>query len=757
MLSLLHHAAARWPSWTGAVVALGAVSPVVAQPAASSARGGDDLRTRPIALHRLQGPIVLDGKVTEPAWEAIPPLPMTMFTPSFRGSLTERTEIRLGYDDRYLYVSGRLYDSDPTGIRANTFYRDVYSGDDLIAVVLDSYNDYETALWFTTNPAGARTDRSMSNDAVSTTTFPMNPDWNAQWDVATSRDSLGWYAEFRIPFSTLRFQVVDDQVVMGLIAYRVIARKNERQTFPSLDPKWGGFAFAKPSQAQRVSLRGIHQTKPVYVAPYFLSGLHRTPSLVAPSTWTSLSDRTIELGGDVRFAPTSNLALDFTLNTDFAQAEADDQQINLTRFPLFFPEKRQFFQERASTFQFSWRGSSDRLFHSRAIGLDNGAIVRIYGGLRAVGRVGGMDYGFLSMQAGATPSRSSENVAVLRVSQQVLNPYSSIGGMVTSRLGRDGKNNVAYGLDAVVRPVGDEWAILKWAQTFDQTVGERSIFEAASLLTKWERVRDAGLTYSAEYDRVGRDYRPGLGFQSRLGYHFLGGSLQHKRYVRSASALRSVSFNVNTGHYLRITDGSAESRAIEPAVHLELKNGMEMSLTGRAAFESVTTGFPVAGATVLPGDYWFRDARLRMALSRSGQLRGELNATAGSFYDGNRIGASVAPAWNASKYVEVSGNYEINRLRFPERGQAATAHLARINLRLAANTKVTFAADAQYSNVASLTTLSARFRYNVREGNDLWLVYNEGLNTRRDIAEQPRLPLSSGRVLLMKYTHTFIW
>jgi hypothetical protein len=543
---------------------------------------------------------------------------------------------------------------------------------------------------------------------------------------------------------------------MGLIAYRVIARKNERQTFPSLDPKWGGFAFAKPSQAQRVSLTGIHQTKPVYVSPYLLGGVRRTPSL-ATGGWTTLSDRSTEVGGDVRFAPTSNLALDFSVNTDFAQAEADSQQINLTRFPLFFPEKRQFFQERASTFQFTWRGSSDRLFHSRGIGLDNGAIVRIYGGIRAVGRIGGMDYGFLTMQSGDSPSRSTENLAVLRVNQQVFNPYSSVGGMLTSRLGRDGKNNVAYGVDAVVRLIGDEWATVKWAQTFDQPTDESSILDAGFLLAKWERVRDAGLTYSAEYDRVGRDYRPGLGFQSRFGYHFIGGTLQHKHYIRSASALRSIAFNASTGHYLRVGDGRAESRSIEPAINLELKNGMEVSLRGRAAFESFEQAFPVAGGTVPAGDYWFGDARLRVALSRGGTVRGELNSTVGSFYDGTRVGTSVGPSWNASKYLEIGTAYEINRLRFGDRHQTTTAHLARLNLRFAASTKVAFTADAQYSNVAGLTTLSGRFRYNVREGNDLWVVYNEGLNTRRDLVDQPRLPLSSGRALLVKYTHTFIW
>ena len=560
-------------------------------------------RATPIALARLGGPIVLDGKVTEPAWDAIAPLPMSMFSPSFLGPLTERTELRVGYDDRHLYLSGRLFDSDPAGIRTNTFYRDVYSGDDLLAIVLDTYNDYETAVWFVANPAGARTDRTMSNDAVFASGLPMNPDWNAHWDVETSQDDKGWYAEFRIPFSTLRFQVVDDQVVMGMLAYRFIARKNERQTYPAVDPRWGGFAFAKPSQAQRVSLRNVRQSKPVYLTPYGLGGLAQSPVLRqgAVPGWGTASDPTGELGVDLRYSPTSNVALDFTANTDFAQVEADDQQINLTRFPLFFPEKRQFFQERASTFQFNWRGSTDRLFHSRRIGLDEGEIVRIYGGARAVGRIGGMDYGFLTMQTGPRNNRGSENVGVVRLNQGIINRYSSIGAMVTSRLGGAGRDNVAYGLDAVVRPIGDEWITLKWAQTFDEEVAERSAIEAGSFLARWERVRDNGLSYSGEFSRVGGDYRPGLGFQSRQDYRFFGGGVQYKRFQHSGSPLRSVAVNLNTGHYLRTTDGSAESRSVEPSLNLEFKQGIELSVSGQSAFESVGADFPVADATVLAG------------------------------------------------------------------------------------------------------------------------------------------------------------
>ena len=255
----------------------------------------DAQRAIPLAIARLGASIELDGVVNEAAWDAVQPLPLALHSPTYLGPLTERTDVRIAHDDRYLYIGGRMYDSDPAKIRTNTFYRDVYSGDDLLAVVIDSYNDYETAVWFVTNPAGARIDRTVSNDAVGEAA--MNYDWNAHWDVATSQNEEGWFAEFRIPFSTLGFQVVNGVVEMGLIVYRYIPRKNERQTFPPLDPKWGGIAFAKPSQAQRVVLRGVRQARPVYITPYVLGGIRRVPTLSGTATaWSTDSDPTAELG-----------------------------------------------------------------------------------------------------------------------------------------------------------------------------------------------------------------------------------------------------------------------------------------------------------------------------------------------------------------------------------------------------------------------------------------------------------------------------
>ena len=729
-----------------------------------------------VTIPRLAGAIELDGVVDEAAWEEIAPFPMTMYTPTFGGPLTEATEVRVAHDDRYLYVSGRMYDSEPDRIRTATFYRDTYSGDDILAVVIDSYNDHETAVWFVTNPAGVRQDRTVSNDAQFTSGRPMNVEWNAHWDVATSRNGQGWFAEFRIPFSTLGFQVIDGEVTMGLITYRVIPRKNERQTYPAMDPSSGRLGFARPSRAQRVVLRDVHQATPVYVTPYALGGFQQTPVLAGPAgatryEWQSERDLTTEAGLDIKYSPTSNLALDLTVNTDFAQVEADEQQINLTRFSLFFPEKRQFFQERASTFDFNTGGFSNRLFHSRRIGLNGGEPVRIYGGVRAVGRLAGTDFGFLSMRTAARESLPSETMGVLRLRQQVFNPYSSVGAMVTTRLGsytydRDSPAgaNAAYGLDAVLRLVGDEYLVLQWAQTFDEWqqrfAGEEPGRESGLLRARLERRRDDGLFYYGETIRVGAHYRPGLGFQSRRNFSYGAGQLGYRQYREADSPLRSRAVSVETAHYYRKDDGTAESREIRPEIEFAFKGGSNVTIGTLSSFESVRSGFWVADRFVSPGEYWFQEANIMLRLPRSAVFRGEFDASVGTFYGGSRLSLAVAPTWTVSRYLEVEAGYEVNRIRFPtvdaHRSVSTTTRLALLKLNTALNPRVSMSTFGQYNSATAQTSVNVRFRYHFREGTDLWIVYNEGLYNERDDGPGPRRPLSAGRAVMVKYSHAFV-
>ncbi len=734
-------------------LALAALLPAAAASAQSRAQTAE-----PIEIARLGGPITLDGFSDEPAWEAIAPFEMTMYTPTFGAPITEATEARVAYDDEYFYLAARLHGSDPEGIRANTFYRDQYSGDDLLALVIDSYDDYETGLWFVVNPAGTQGDRTVSNDAEFISGDPMNSDWNAHWDVEVALDERGWHAEMRIPFSTLGFQDRDGAVTMGLIIYRYVARKAERQIFPAIPPDWE-LGFAKPSQAQRIRLRGVRAAKPVYVTPYALGAVERVPQLRSPAgaepVWTADADGDAELGADLKYSPSSNVTLDLTVNTDFAQVESDAQQVNLTRFPLFFPEKRQFFQERASIFEFNTGGETNRLFYSRRIGLgDDGRPLRIYGGARMVGRVGGTDFGVLNMQTDASGEASSENVGVLRARSRVLNRYSAVGAMLTSRIGSGGDRNIAYGLDGILRLVGDEYLILKWAQSFDNTFDDGGFFDRQLMQVRWERRSDVGLSYFGDFRRAGGGYEPGLGFQSRSDFLFLAGEVQYKRFQGASSALRSVAALAYSGNYWRNDDNSAWSRAIEPELQLAFKSDIELGFALRGSYEAVRDSFAIGDAAVPPGEYWFWEPEVRFKLPRGALLRGEMLASAGSFYDGTRFALSLDPIWTLSRHVEFGPGYEVNVLDFDDRGVSTTTHLARARIQLALDTRLSLATFLQYNSTIDLLSLNARFRFHFGQGTDLWIVYDEGVNTERDRFGPPRLPGSAFRTLQVKYTHT---
>ncbi len=709
----------------------------------------------PMRLVRLSGPVEIDGRVDEPVWEAVPPLPLVVFVPQYRMPPTERTEIRVAYDDRYLYVAGRLYDSDPGGIRARTLYRDNFAGDDRFCFALDTYNDRLSAAWFCVNPAGTRGDQTIANDGDFST---FNRDWNTYWDAATTQNDQGWFAEIRVPFSSLGFQEEDGRVVMGLSAYRFIARKNERHIFPDMPPSVpAGFIPVKPSRMARVVMEGVHRHTPVYVTPYGLGGLQQQARLNDGRTaYDIVRDGRREVGLDVRYSPSPSLSLDLTANTDFAQVEADDQQINLTRFPLFFPEKRQFFQERSELFGFGL-GGFNRLFHSRRIGLVEGTPIRLLGGVRLVGRRGGTDIGLLDMQTAAEGGLPAENFGVLRLRQRVFNPYSNVGLMLTSRVAEDGRYNVASGVDALVRVVGDEYLTLRLAHTFEDGPATPSWPEASHLLLGWERRVEGGLSYAAELVRSGEAFNPAVGFLLRRNVTSLDGRLQYLWFAGATSPLRTFSVQGAFQGVRRNEDGRIESVLMAPALEAEFKSGNRLGLTYRANYESVPVAFAIAPEVTIPvGDYWFHEAELTFQSRPGATFKPNVAVTAGPFYDGHRTSVLVQPALNLSRHLELSADYNLNRIRFPKRDQAADMHLLRLRVRAAYDVHLSLSTFLQYNSVIDQFDLNLRLRYNFRDGTDLWIVYNEALHTDRE-AWQPVPPRSLGRAVMVKYTHTFLW
>ena len=715
----------------------------------------------PIVLHHLDRPIQLDGLSFEEAWNEVEPLLPLQFEPENGAPPTERTKFLVAYDEKYIYFALRAYDRDRDGLRINTLYRDRLSGDDHFEVLLDTYNDNETAVLFTTNPAGHRKDAAISNDASGGGIAAggwINGNFNTFWDVETTINDEGWFAEMRIPFSSLQFQVVDEKVVMGIAFQRKIARRTERLVFPPT-PRIASWAFLKPSLAQKIVMEGIYPSKPVYVTPYGLGGVGQSFDLNQNGTaYERNDDWKREIGVDVKYGLTNNLTLDLSVNTDFAQVEADDQQVNLTRFSLFYPEKRQFFQERSSIFDFRTGGLS-RLFHSRRIGLtDGGQPVRLLGGARIVGRVGAWDVGLLNMQTADSKTLPSENFGVFRLRRQVFNPYSYAGGMATTRIGTDGSYNIAYGLDSIIRLFGDDYLTLQWAQSFDQAqidANALKAFNSGRFTAEMERRHLQGFGYNSVIAWAGADYDPGLGFTQRNDFTLVDQTLEYSWLPGPTSSLIWHTLGISGFSFVRNKDRSIESAEVGPEWAYGAKNGTGGSIEVKLLYEDLPSSFPLSSDVFVPaGSYTFYQAGASYSMSHTDLRQVSVQVSTGTFYDGWRSSIRLQPTWYVSPHLELSGSYEYNRVRFLDRDQQFDAHITRLRIGTALNTEVSTNAFIQYNSAFSALSANIRFRYNFREGNDLWIVYNQGLNTDRDRI-RPTLPITDNRTVLVKYTYTF--
>ena len=719
----------------------------------SSARPGE----APYFVPRIdEGSIVLDGRMDEPDWQAIEPLPVSMHLPTFGAPPSERTEFRLAYDAKYLYFSCQAYESDPDGIRMYSFQRDERSfRSDFCSIYIDTLNDEENALQFKTSPAGNRTDSHRSNDAEGSN----NASWDAFWDVAVFRDERGWYAEMRIPFSSVLFQAIDGWVVMGVSMLRNISRKNERHVHPAIPPDLGTSAFAKPSQMRKIILEGVEQQgKPVYITPYTLAGGGHSQALNELGTgYDRTTDRVGEAGLDVRYGFTSNLTLQVTANTDFAQVEADDQQVNLTRFSLFFPEKRRFFQERASNFEYSL-GGQDRLFHSRTVGLAGGSPVRIYGGGRLVGRVGEWDVGVLNLQTAESEALPSENLGVARIRRRVLNPNSYVGGILTSRLGSGGRHNIVYGADAIFRVAGNDYLVLNWAQSFDDqepSAGSVGPLDRGIVRLNWERRGSDGLTYALDLSRTGELFDPGMGFLRRSDFTKGQGNLGYGWRPGPGASLFTYALHFGGAVLRRNDNGNIETAEIGSSVILETWGRHVLNLSVPFRYENLESSFSLPEGAIVPaGIHRFVTARLQYRAPPGDRFRTTVVVEGGQFFDGRQASVSIGPAWDPSAHLNLSANYRLDYVEFPDRDQSFTANTVRLRTQVMLSTKTSAVWFVQYSNTDRAIIANLRFRYNASEGNDLYLVWNEGLVTDRNSFDPVR-PLSDERTILLKYSRTF--
>ena len=680
-----------------------------------------DTSPRPsLEARRATSPIELDGILDEAAWGLADSTRGVFYqsVPAQGVPSSERTVVRVLYDQERFYVGATMYDSRPEALVSAGMEQDFATQDsDIFGFALDTYLDRQNAFLFAVNPAGALFDAQAFNDQQS-----VNRAWEGEVEVATRITEYGWVAEIAVPMTTLRFRETDEPQDWGINFSRRIRRISEDSSWAPLTRQ---FRVYKMSRAGKLTaLEGLRQGRNLWVKP-FVNGVRRD------GLDNDASTEKLEGGFDLKWGITPQLTLDVTALTDFSQVEVDEQQINLTRFSLFFPEKRDFFLENDGIFSFqdarvrNFRTGSGpqnfKLFHSRRIGLSaNRTPVPIAAGARMTGRLGGYAVGLLNMQTRDGPSHPGENFSVVRLRKNVLTS-SDIGFMFVNREGTGSGVADAYnrtiGADANLRLAGGRMLLNSYLAASDEpdAGGDRM---TGALEVAW---RDPLWAASVLVKTVGDDFNPGVGFVARRGvrqgFATLGAHPQPAiPHVRELNPYVDVNLFSDLGWTL-------ESREIKPGLGVAFLDSGLLTMEYSASYERFAAATPIAGVAVPAGEYDFGalTASYRSNLGR--KLGGTLAVTRGGFFDGERSSVTGGVTLRPSAHLFVEGSAQRNRLTLA--GRTFDANLFAGRLRYAHDTRTFLSAFVQYNEAVDQLQTNVRFNLIHAPLSDVFVVYSE--------------------------------
>jgi hypothetical protein len=716
---------------------LGAPGPVAAQAGTGSARNtaGGTIAGLATAA-RTAKPPVIDGRPDEAEWQAAPVVGGFVQREPFEGqAATERTEVRILFDATSLFIAAWLFDTDAGAIVLGETRRDAeLSNSDAFRILLDTYLDRQNGFIFGTTPAGIEFDGQVTREGQGGFTGQLrqaagsgggfNVNWDGSWDVATTRDERGWYIEFRIPFATLRYDRSGAQQ-WGLNFARVIRRRNEESVWSPIPRQ---FDFYRVSAAGLLDGLEAPARKPFSVTPYLLASGRRDYVL------GSSTDYDFAAGGDAKIGLAQSLTLDLTVNTDFAQVEVDDQQINLTRFNLFFPEKRPFFLENAGTFSVGTPQEVE-IFFSRRIGIASGQAVPILGGGRLTGRVAGFNIGLLDLQTerlersdAATGDiltvAPANNYGVARVLRELGN-RTRLGGTVVSRINTaDGHDhNWTWAADGRLG-LGQSFTVDAYVAGTDKvnaSNGERAGAVSGTWTTRnWEA--------AATYREVGENFTPEVGFVPRLAYRFA--SARALRHVRTPGVrwFRELRPHFTYREYWDL-DGFSETRLIHFDSHFEFANGAFFQLPAlNITREGLKDPFEIAeGVVVPPGTYDNLEWGFAYNTNRSARVVLEGRVDIGGFYSGHRAGGDNTLTVRAGDTFVAALRANYYRV-WLKQGDFETAVLG-LRAAWSFTPRIYLQALLQYNDRTESFSSNLRFGWLGTAGTGLYLVYNDTEST----------------------------
>jgi len=663
--------------------------------------------TPQVSMVRTDRPPTIDGRLDEPVWQAAALIDrLTQVEPAEGAEPGERTEIRLLYDTDFLYIGVRAWDADPRAIVATQMEPDAdLDSDDRVSFVLDTFLDRRNAFFFQVNPRGAQVDGLIENSSRPRT------EWDGIWRAEASVDDRGWVAEIAIPFKTLSFD--PRATAWGFNLERVIRRRNEVL-------RWAGAARNKEltdiGEAGALGgISGIAQGLGVDVRPSLTARYLR-------DRVTGSDDTEVKPSLDVFYRITPYLTAALTVNTDFAETEVDEREINLTRFDLFFPEKRDFFLQDAGIFDFGGLERNGRPFFSRRIGIGpEDQVVDILAGGKLTGRVGRVKVGLLDVQTEASGELDAKNLFVGRAAVNVLE-QSAVGVIVTHGDPTSNADNLLLGADfnyLDTRFLGDQvLAGVLWVQhSFSTGADDDQLAYGGTLEFPNEPVE-----VTAAFTEIQRNFRPALGFVNRRDIRQYEAST---RYRFRPEPVRRVDTSLS-GLVVTDTDDRLESGEVKlDAVRLQTHPGDNLRLGYAYTHERLEEEFRFRGqdVTVPPGRYDDNRVEASVETSDGRPLGVGLGVSWGEFFTGTRLEIKPTLAWRPSPYLFVAAEYTHNDVDLPQGD--FTIRLARLRLGLRFSPRLSWLSLVQYDNVSRDVGFNSRLRWVVSPGNDVFLVVNQ--------------------------------
>ena len=704
-----------------------------------------DGRKRVTAI-RTTAAITIDGVLDEEVWQrAVPAADFVQADPLEGQPATEVTEVRIAYDDNFLYLAAFCRDTTPSAIVVNEIRKDFAGRDqDTFEILLDTFVDRRNGFVFSTNSEGAKADTQVANEGRD-----VNPNWDAVWWVESRQTSDGWIAEFRIPFKTLRFQAGDGQT-WGINFARRVRRKNEISYWSPVSRAYS--IYRASSAGDLTGLPPLRQGRNLRIKPFLAGGAVR-------GVGEDSFDNDLSAGVDVKAGITPSLTFDATINPDFAQAEADEQQVNLTQFSLFFPEKREFFLENAGIFYFGDIPRNSRsvarfrppeedllLFFSRRIGLnDAGEQQPLHGGVRLTGRAGGFTLGLMTMQSKDEDGRPSTNYTVARVRRDLFRS-SDVGAIILSREpnGDSGDFNRVVGVDTNFRFFRNLSINGFFARS--ESAGVTTDQDSAKASIGWE---DSAKRLQASIMKIGEGFRDDLGFVRRTGVtrQFYDGAWFTEPQVLRRRGIRRIEPHARVWIY-EDPAGQVVSRTGHIANQTTWNNGSYMEYAFEPRVEAITRSFNIApGVAIPPGHYDWNQQLVLFEGDHSKTLSGSIRYTFGGFWSGSQRNVQASVLYRPTFRMVFDLGLQVTDISLDLPKAEFTTTLVNLRTGYSFSSNMFLDTLLQYRNDVKQFSANVRFNLIHRPLSDFFIVYNESQFT--DTTQR------AGRGLVVKYTQMF--